>query len=312
MVSELGVRFAESDVRALARTISLVEGDAPSARAVLAELRSKALPQPRRVGLTGAPGAGKSSLINALIGAARSRGDSVAVLAVDPSSPFSGGALLGDRLRMDAHLLDPQVYVRSMAARGHLGGLSPTAADVAWLMGAFGFDEVLIETVGTGQSELEVLSLVDTTVVVLTPDSGDSIQLDKAGMMEIADIYVVNKSDLAGADAFVRDIRTMLGLGTRTSWVPPVIATTAHEPNPAINGLWDAISSHRQYLDAHPEGRKADLRRTREAAAALVGARARAWALRECGQDGFVFQPGERAESLAERLMTLANNGWNR
>jgi LAO/AO transport system kinase len=308
---DLVERFRAAEVGALARTITLVERDSPDAAAVLAELRATAGPQPRRVGLTGAPGAGKSSLIGAMIGAAR-RGDlSVAVLAVDPSSPFSGGALLGDRLRMEEHLLDPGVFVRSMGARGRLGGLSPGAAEAAWLLGAYGFDGVIVETVGTGQSELDLPSLVDTTIVVLTPNSGDSVQLEKAGILEVADIYVVNKADLPGADRLVHDLHTMLGLGPRRSWRPRVVATVAAPPDASVDELWTAVAAHRAYLDTHPDGRAVDARRMRETAADLVAARARAWALAECERDGSIDDAdGRRSPHLiADRLLALAAGG---
>ncbi len=313
-MSDLAARFSAREVRALARTISLVERDDPLAGVMLAELRAAAGPQPRRVGLTGSPGAGKSTLVDAMIGSVRRRKQSVAVLAVDPSSPFSGGALLGDRLRMDGHLLDPGVYVRSMGARGQLGGLSPSAAEVAWLLGAFGFDEIMVETVGTGQSELEVSTLVDTTVVVLTPAAGDSVQLEKAGITEIADIYVVNKADMPGADQLIRDVRAMVRLGTRTSWRPPILATVANRPSAAIDELWAAIGTHRAYLDEHPDGRAADARRVRESAAALVAARARAWALQQCSQGSLGSELDEHRLSphtIADRLLALAAEGWS-
>jgi LAO/AO transport system kinase len=308
-MNELAERFAAGDVRALARTISLVERDDPAAAAVLAALRSVAGTQPRRVGLTGAPGAGKSSLVSALIGAARRDGRSVAVLAVDPSSPFSGGALLGDRLRMDDHLLDPHVFVRSMGARGRLGGLSPSAAEVAWLLGAFGFDEVIVETVGTGQSELDLPSLVDTTVVVLTPNSGDSIQLEKAGVIEIADVFAVNKADLPGAQRLVRDLHVMLGLGARKAWRPPVVGTIARPPDDSVDALWRAVTEHRAYLDTDPAGREQDTRKLIETAADLVAARARAWALAECARDPMVGAVAGGPHVVADRLLALAADG---
>lgn len=310
-MSDLARRFAAGDVRALARTISLVERADPAAADVLAELRSVTGGQPRRLGLTGAPGAGKSSLVNALIGAARRQGRSVAVLAVDPSSPFSGGALLGDRLRMDDHLLDPHVFVRSMGARGRLGGLSPSAVEVAWLLGAFGFDEVIVETVGTGQSELDLPSLVDTTVVVLTPNSGDSIQMAKAGILEIADVFAVNKADLPGAQRLMRELHMMLDLGTRGSWRPPVVDTVASPPDDSVAALWQAVADHRAYLDTDPAGRELDARRLVETAADLVAARARAWALAECVRNPAVDVAAAGVPHVvADRLLALAADGW--
>lgn len=242
-------RFAAGDVRALARAISLVERDDPDAGTVLAGLRAVTGGQPRRVGFTGAPGSGKSTLLGAVIRDLRRAGRSVAVLAVDPSSPFSGGALLGDRLRMDEHLLDPHVFIRSMSARGRLGGLAPSAAAAAWLLGAHGYDEVLVETVGTGQSELDLPALVDTTVLVLNPNAGDAIQLEKAGVIEIADVFVVNKADLPGAKRLVRDLHRMLDLGVRGTWRPKVVATVATEPNGTVEELLAAVAEHRTFLD---------------------------------------------------------------
>ncbi len=311
-MSDLAARFAAGDVRGLARTISLVEHDDPRTGDVLAELRATAGPQPRRVGLTGAPGAGKSTLLDLMIRTARTQHRSVAVLAVDPTSPFSGGALLGDRLRMDTHLLDPGVFIRSMGARGRLGGLSPHAAEVAWLLGAFGFDEIILETVGTGQSELEVCELAETTVVVLTPAAGDSIQLDKAGIIEIADIYVVNKADLPGASQLIRDIRKMLHLDSAASWCPPVLTTVATQPDASADELWAAITAHRDYLMAHPEGHARDARRMRESVADLVAARARSWAMRQCEQDNVATELRQHRmpHVIADRLLTQSTEGW--
>ncbi|HEY0448251.1 methylmalonyl Co-A mutase-associated GTPase MeaB [Actinophytocola sp.] len=307
-MSELVERFQAGDVRALARAISLVERADPDAATLLADLRAVAGPQPPRVGVTGAPGAGKSTLLGAMIRVARRDKRSVAVLAVDPSSPFSGGALLGDRLRMDEHLLDPGVYVRSMGARGQLGGLAPGAAEAAWLLGAHGFAEVLVETVGTGQSELDLPSLVDTTVLVLNPNAGDAIQLEKAGVLEVADVYVVNKTDLPGADRLVRDLHTMLGLGTCGSWVPRVVATVANRPDGSVEQVWDAVREHRAFLADHPEGRALAAGKVRESAAALVAARARAWALAACERDGSLTAvDGRRSPHvIADRLLELA------
>jgi LAO/AO transport system kinase len=316
MVSDLVSRFGTGDVRALAQAISLVERDDPRARALLEALSATERPHALSVGLTGAPGAGKSTLADALLRLARRDGRTVGVLAVDPSSPFSGGALLGDRLRMDAHLLDPGVFVRSMATRGQLGGLSPAAGEVAWLLGAFGFDEIVVETVGTGQSELEVPALVDTTIVVLTPGMGDDVQLEKAGIMEIADVFVVNKADRPGADRLVRELRTALNLGARTAWRPPILATVASEPDAAIDAVWQAVADHRAHLAADPDAQAASARRLRRATAAFVAERARAWALRQLDVDGGLAAALERhrlpaavGDDLCERAGLDAQNG---
>ncbi|MGH7765509.1 MAG: methylmalonyl Co-A mutase-associated GTPase MeaB, partial [Candidatus Dormibacteraceae bacterium] len=186
-------RFRSGDIRALARAISLVERRDGSVPALEQELRDQG-PTAGVVGFTGAPGSGKSTLVDGLVQLLRKQGLSVAVLATDPNSPFTGGAILGDRIRMQRHALDPKVFIRSMGARGHLGGLSLATREAIRLLGAFGFDQVVLETVGVGQSELEVAAVADTTVVVLTPNQGDGVQMIKAGILEIADVFVVNKA----------------------------------------------------------------------------------------------------------------------
>lgn len=215
--------------RAVARLISMVEDERPQLREVMAELAPHA-GHAHIVGITGSPGAGKSTTTSALVTALRAKGQRVGVLAVDPSSPFSGGALLGDRIRMTDHVLDPDVYIRSMASRGHLGGLSWTTPQALRVLDAAGCDVVIVETVGVGQSEVEIAGLADTTIVLLVPGMGDGIQAAKAGILEIGDLFVVNKADRDGADATVRDIRHMISLGDRTEpglWRPPVIKTVA-------------------------------------------------------------------------------------
>ncbi len=216
------------------------------------------------VGFTGAPGTGKSTLVDALVTRLRKLDRSVAVIATDPNSPFSGGAILGDRIRMQRHALDPKVFIRSMGARGHLGGLSLAAREAIRLLGAFGFDPVILETVGVGQSELEVAAVADTTIVVLTPNLGDGVQMIKAGILEIADIFVVNKADLEGHNRAVTELRSMLSLsnipGAPKQWKPPIIATSAARQE-GIDELWSAIESHRKYLTS--TGRAAELAASR-------------------------------------------------
>jgi LAO/AO transport system kinase len=242
---------------ALARLLSMVEGGGPAARAV-ARLAYRAA-VPYTVGLTGAPGAGKSTLTAGLIGAARggwpvAEGadgdpepiDQVGVLAVDPSSPLSGGALLGDRVRMQDHATDPAVFIRSMATRGHLGGLALAVPDAVRVLGAAGLPVVLLETVGVGQMEVDVAGAADTTVVVLTPGWGDSTQAAKAGLLEVADLFVINKADRPGVAETRRDLTEMLGL-TERAWVPPILSTSADRAE-GIDELWVAVGDHRRFL----------------------------------------------------------------
>lgn len=197
------------------------------------------------VGVTGPPGVGKSTLTNALIGVLRARDRSVGVIAVDPSSPFSGGALLGDRVRMQDHALDEGVFIRSMASRGHLGGLSWATPQALMALDAAGFDVVVVETVGVGQAEVEIAAVADTTVVALAPGMGDAIQAAKAGILEVADVFAVNKADRDGADRTVRELRGMLELG-HGEWVPPIVQTTATRGD-GVADLLDAIQRHRDW-----------------------------------------------------------------
>ena len=212
--------------RAIARLISRIENDAPDLPQIMGQLSATA-GSAHVIGVTGSPGVGKSTTTAALVGAYRARGAKVGVLAVDPSSPFSGGALLGDRVRMQQHATDDQVFIRSMASRGHLGGLAATTPQVLRVLDAAGFDVVVIETVGVGQSEIEIAATADTSLVLLAPGMGDGIQAAKAGILEIGDVFVVNKADRDGADSTAREIRHMLELGVRGHWLPPVIKTVA-------------------------------------------------------------------------------------
>ncbi|GAC1609202.1 MAG: methylmalonyl Co-A mutase-associated GTPase MeaB [Mycobacteriales bacterium] len=244
----------EGNARAVARLISLVEDASPALREVMALLAPRA-GHARVIGLTGSPGVGKSTSTSALVAAYRRRGMRVGVLAVDPSSPFSGGALLGDRVRMQDHATDDGVFIRSMASRGHLGGLSWATPQALRVLSAAGCDVVLIETVGVGQAEVEVASLADTTLVLLAPGMGDGIQAAKAGILEVADIFVVNKADRDGADQVVRDLRYMQSLGTQSpsqakvdgKWVAPIIKTIAARGEGA-DEVAEAIERHGQWL----------------------------------------------------------------
>ena len=222
----------------------------------------------RVTGLTGSPGAGKSTLTAALARRARARGRKVGIVAVDPSSPFSGGAILGDRIRMQDLYTDPGVLIRSMATRGHLGGLARASADAVDVLDAAGFDEVLVETVGVGQDEVEVFRLAETCVVVLTPGMGDDIQAIKAGLMEVADLFVVNKADRDGADRVVQEILQMLELGEHGAWIPPILKTVATTA-PGLDELSRSSTEHRDFLDG-PEGAARRRERTRMRIEGLV------------------------------------------
>jgi LAO/AO transport system kinase len=221
------------------------------------------------VGLTGAPGVGKSTTTSALVALYRARGLRVGVLAVDPSSPFSGGALLGDRVRMQDHATDADVYIRSMASRGHLGGLSWATPQAIRVLDAAGFDVVLIETVGVGQSEVEVAGSADTTLVLLAPGMGDGVQAAKAGILEVGDVFAVNKADRDGADSTVRELRAMIALGERGSWTPPVVRTVA-STGVGIDDLMAALDAHRDWLEASGELDARRLRRARDEIEALA------------------------------------------
>lgn len=256
--------------RDVARLISMVEDDAPQAAALLRDCAAHA-GHARVVGITGPPGAGKSTTTTAMVARLREGGRRVAVLAVDPSSPYSGGALLGDRIRMQELATDPGVFIRSMAARGHLGGLAATTSQVIRVLDSVGFDDVLIETVGVGQSEVEIAGIADTTVVLLAPGMGDGVQAAKAGILEVADVLVVNKADREGADQTLRDLRAMLALGPRAaeSWVPPVIPTVATE-GAGIDDLLAAVEAHAAWLASSGEGPRRVERRTRDEIAAMA------------------------------------------
>lgn len=235
----------------LARLISLVEregGVAASAPSQLDGHRGHSYV----VGITGAPGAGKSTLTDKVIAGLRNEGDEVAVLAIDPSSPYSGGAILGDRVRMQEHSGDAGVYIRSLATRGHLGGLSIAVPEAARVLELVGFPWVLIETVGVGQVEVEIVGAADTTVVVVNPGWGDSVQANKAGLMEIADLFVINKSDRPGTRETRRDIESMLDLGAHRAWRPPIVETVGLDGR-GIDELIEAIQRHREYLEESGE-----------------------------------------------------------
>ncbi|HXA41523.1 MAG TPA: methylmalonyl Co-A mutase-associated GTPase MeaB [Candidatus Solibacter sp.] len=279
---EIADQLLAGDTRALARAISLVERDDPKLPELLSEL------QPHTghsylLGFTGPPGGGKSTLVDAVIEVLRRQDKTVGVLAVDPNSPFTGGAVLGDRVRMQRHALDPGVFVRSMGARGHLGGLAGSSRQAAKVLDAFGRDFVLMETVGVGQSELEVSSLCDTTIVVVNPRQGDEIQAIKAGILEIADIFAVNKADLPGSDSAVRQLQQTYPDDMKEGdWLPPIIKTVATRGE-GVDELIGAVERHRQYVIDSGQLEQKRRRHLRDEVLDFVAERARRKAERRLG-----------------------------
>ncbi|MBP2323262.1 LAO/AO transport system kinase [Kibdelosporangium banguiense] len=271
-VDDLVSRARDAEPRAVARLISLVEDASPQLRSVAAALAPYS-GRARVIGLTGPPGVGKSTSTSALVTSLRRQGKRVGVLAVDPSSPFSGGALLGDRIRMQEHATDRGVFIRSMATRGHLGGLSWATPQALRVLDAAGFDVVLIETVGVGQSEVDVVSLADTTVVLLAPGMGDGIQAAKAGILEIADLFVVNKADRDGAEATVRDLKNMVAMARRgvggTSWRQPIVRTIASEMD-GVEEVVAALDKHHDWLTSYGELEQRRDRRARAEVEAIA------------------------------------------
>ncbi|MGY2702743.1 MULTISPECIES: methylmalonyl Co-A mutase-associated GTPase MeaB [unclassified Nocardioides] len=263
-------RARAGEARAVARLISLVEDESPLLREVMAALAPHT-GNAQVIGITGSPGVGKSTSTNALVSELRASGKRVGVLAVDPSSPFSGGALLGDRVRMQDHALDRDVYIRSMASRGHLGGLAWTTPQALRVLDAAGCDVILVETVGVGQSEVEIAGLADTTMVLLAPGMGDGIQAAKAGILEIGDLYVVNKADRDGAEQVRRDLRSMLALAERPegAWRPPILMTVAQKGE-GLPEVVAAIDDHRSWLDSSGELARRRSRRARDEIEAIA------------------------------------------
>ena len=341
--------LSRGDTAALARAISLVENQRDGFERVLSELHGKiGKGHVQRIGITGPPGAGKSTLTEQLVRAYRERGLKVAVIAVDPTSPFTGGALLGDRIRMESVSLDPGVFIRSMATRGAQGGLATTTEEVADVLEAFGFDRILIETVGVGQTELDVAATAETTVLVLVPESGDGIQTLKAGVMEIAELYVINKSDRPGADKLKQEVEVMLGIrrgnafahvrphhgkpdgrmggsadrktirpsGDPPAWEPPVLMTVASKGE-GIAHLMTALDRHHEFLER--TGKLVERRKRRLAARtrAVVNRAIRQWVWDETGAEALLARrlddvaAGTRSpyDVAAEVLEQVRNGG---
>jgi LAO/AO transport system kinase len=265
---------AAGDRSALARLLSVIERGGPEAREV-GRLTYPRAGRAATVGITGAPGAGKSTLTSSLLAAARAEGERLAVLAIDPSSPYTGGAILGDRVRMGEHALDDGVFIRSMATRGHLGGLALATPEAIRALDAAGFPWVLIETVGVGQVEVEVAGAADTTVVVVNPGWGDAVQANKAGLMEIADVFVINKADRPGAEQTAHDLESMLDLVDRSGHRPELVRTVGTTGEGAAE-LWAAIARHRQHLETSGELSRRRDRRLRDELALIVTQRLRA------------------------------------
>ncbi len=295
--------------RALARLITRLESGDPAAARELTALRASG-GRSIVLGVTGSPGSGKSTLGSALVAALRARGLTVGVLAVDPSSPFSGGAILGDRIRMLRHHADPGVFVRSLASRGALGGLSARAMAVLAAMEAHGFDWLLLETVGVGQSEVDIARVADHTALILTPGGGDGVQAFKAGIMEIADLLVVNKADLPGADTLVRELRAAQGLGpmTESSWLAPIVKTVAAREE-GLDALITAVEAHRAWL-GEAGLRERRVERARFEVRALVQAGvARAVARREEALLRDVAEGRRTAQDAADALLAAFSHG---
>jgi LAO/AO transport system kinase len=290
------------DRASLARLLTMIERGGDDAREV------DRLSYPKggtayTVGLTGAPGAGKSTITSGAISHLRASGHEVAVLAIDPSSPFSGGAILGDRVRMQDHATDPGVFIRSMATRGHLGGLSLATPEAIRLLDAIGREWVIVETVGVGQVEVEIAGKADTTVVVVNPGWGDSVQANKAGLMEIADVFVINKADRKGVDETRRDLEQMLDLSDLPddAWRPPIIATVASQSD-GIDLMWKAIEEHRATISANGELERRRAFRLREELREIVA--------RRLEQRARQISTGERWEELGEAVVARTTDPW--
>ncbi len=300
--AELFADARTGDRAAIARLLSLVERGGDEAREI-GRLASPLGGTAYTVGLTGAPGAGKSTLTSATIGHLRKQDIEVAVLAIDPSSPFTGGAILGDRVRMQDHATDPGVFIRSMATRGHLGGLSLAAPEAVRLLDAIGRRWILVETVGVGQVEVEIAGKADTTVVVVNPGWGDSVQANKAGLMEIADVFVINKADRKGADETRRDLEQMLDLSDlpHDAWRPPIVPVVATEGKGVVD-LWDTVLAHREHITTSGELDRRRAFRLREELREIVA--------RRLEQKAREIATGEKWDDLQQQVLERQLDPW--
>ncbi|EHL65225.1 methylmalonyl Co-A mutase-associated GTPase MeaB [Cloacibacillus evryensis] len=253
-MNKLLERALAGDTRSIGRLISLVEADSPASKEIMKTVYPKT-GGAQVIGITGSPGAGKSTFVNRLIAQFRAEGKQVGVIAIDPSSPFTGGAILGDRLRMQDHAIEEGVFIRSMGSRGNLGGVSRGTHEGALILDACGFDVVIIETVGVGQSEVDIVKIADTVCLILTPGMGDDVQIMKAGIMEIADVFVVNKADKEGADKVAADVQVMLKMIGEREWIPPVALVSSNK-NTGVDEVREIIKRHGDYLRSSEEGKR--------------------------------------------------------
>src|SRR5882757_2864808 len=299
--AELVEGALRGDRRSIAKVLSLVERGGEGARVAIAMLHPRT-GNAWSIGITGAPGAGKSTLTDQLVGRLRATGSEVGVLAVDPTSPFSGGAILGDRVRMQSHTTDPGVFIRSMATRGHLGGLALAAPQAVRVLDAVGKAWIVIETVGVGQVEVEIAGHADTTVVVVNPGWGDAVQTAKAGLLEIADVFVVNKADRPGVDQTQSDLAGMLELSSRRTWRPPIVRTVA-TTGEGVDDLFTAIAEHKAHLEVTGDAEERRKARLREELRGLVGA--------EMLERAAALSSGPRFEKLVDEVAARARDPYS-